>query len=588
MSSMYPYHVTVRNQYLGVSKIIRAMTENELQWLIDTQRAKWDEQEKRKREQKQKEAEREAAQRETESLRAQAELDTKAAQQHLEAFRNILRESLRRNLAFDWDQILDCSSFAPFQFKRPKPDRDQVRRRLLGPEPQEAVVPAPVLEVASVWEFLLPFLRSRRLEREAAAEEAFEAEKMIARADFAKRLKQYRAREKEVLDAYNAQVREHNAILGQAKTMYIRERKDFLARQEAHNKAILAFRSRYEKGSPEAVERYVQMALERSTCPEGVTGDPDVQFDGHSNTLVINLWLPGLTDVPRVLEYSFIASRKAIKPVELKRKEFEALYDDIIHQIALRTVHEVFVADYATQVEAVVFNGWVRGTDRKTGKPFTSCILSCEAPRKQFMEFDLAHVSPKDCVRGLKGITAGPLAMLAPVKPIMEINREDDRFIESREVLEGLRPVDNLAAMEWEDFEHLIRELFEREFVKTGGEVKVTQASRDRGVDAIAFDPDPIRGGKFVIQAKRYNVVVPVSAVRDLYGTMIAEGASKGILVTTSHYGRDSREFAKDKPIALIDGENLVHMFHEHGYNLHIALLPKGDPRRGVGQSATG
>jgi restriction system protein len=169
----------------------------------------------------------------------------------------------------------------------------------------------------------------------------------------------------------------------------------------------------------------------------------------------------------------------------------------------------------------------------------------------------------------------------------MELKRDDERFVESKEVLDQLRPEDNLAAMEWEDFEHLVRELFEKEFAQTGGEVRVTQASRDRGVDAIAFDPDPIRGGKFVIQAKRYNMVVPVSAVRDLYGTMIAEGATKGILVTTSYYGRDSREFAKDKPITLIDGENLLHMLQKHGHNMHIAMLPKGDPRRGLG-SATG
>jgi hypothetical protein len=32
--------------------------------------------------------------------------------------------------------------------------------------------------------------------------------------------------------------------------------------------------------------------------------------------------------------------------------------------------------------------------------------------------------------------------------------------------------------MGWEDFEHLIRELFEKEFQTGGGEVKVTQASR--------------------------------------------------------------------------------------------------------------
>jgi restriction system protein len=328
------------------------------------------------------------------------------------------------------------------------------------------------------------------------------------------------------------------------------------------------------------------MVLERSSYPEPIAGEPDARFDEASKTLIVGFWLPGPADVPNIVEHKYIASRKAIKPVEMKQKEFEAFYDDTIHQIALRTIYEVFIADYALRIEAVVFNGWVRGIDRKTGKPFTSCILSCETSRKQFMDLDLAHVSPKECIRGLKGITAGPLIMLAPVKPIMELKRDDDRFVESKEVLDQLRPEDNLAAMEWEDFEHLVRELFEKEFAQTEGEVRVTQASRDRGVDAIAFDPDPIRGGKFVIQAKRYNMVVPVSAVRDLYGTMIAEGATKGILVTTSYYGRDSREFAKDKPLTLIDGENLVHMFQKHGHNVHIAMLPKGDPRRGLGSAA--
>jgi restriction system protein len=42
--------------------------------------------------------------------------------------------------------------------------------------------------------------------------------------------------------------------------------------------------------------------------------------------------------------------------------------------------------------------------------------------------------------------------------------------------------------------------------------------------------------------------------VRDLYGTMLNEGASKGILVATSSYGPDAYEFAKDKPLELIDG----------------------------------
>jgi restriction system protein len=126
--------------------------------------------------------------------------------------------------------------------------------------------------------------------------------------------------------------------------------------------------------------------------------------------------------------------------------------------------------------------------------------------------------------------------------------------------------------MDWEDFEHLIRELFEKEFATSGGEVKVTQASRDGGVDAVAFDPDPIRGGKIVIQAKRYTNVVGVAAVRDLYGTVMNEGATKGILVTTADYGPDAYEFARGKPLTLLSGGNLLNLLEKHGQKAKIDL----------------
>ena len=43
----------------------------------------------------------------------------------------------------------------------------------------------------------------------------------------------------------------------------------------------------------------------------------------------------------------------------------------------------------------------------------------------------------------------------------------------------------------------------------------------------------------------RSIIVVGVSAVRDLHGTVLNEGANKGILVTTSGYGNDAYDFAK-------------------------------------------
>ena len=80
----------------------------------------------------------------------------------------------------------------------------------------------------------------------------------------------------------------------------------------------------------------------------------------------------------------------------------------------------------------------------------------------------------------------------------------------------------------------------------------------------MAIDKRPILGGKVVVQAKRCKNTVGDGSVRDLFGTMINEGASKGILVTTSGYGKASFEFANGKPIEVISGSNLPYLLREH------------------------
>jgi len=101
----------------------------------------------------------------------------------------------------------------------------------------------------------------------------------------------------------------------------------------------------------------------------------------------------------------------------------------------------------------------------------------------------------------------------------------------------------------------------------------MTQPSRDGGVDCVAFDNRAIFGGKVIIQAKRYKNTVPVSAIRDLFGTVHNEGASKGILVTTSGFGKASFDFARDKPLELLSGTNLLYLLMEHaGVDAKIEL----------------
>jgi len=330
---------------------------------------------------------------------------------------------------------------------------------------------------------------------------------------------------------------------------------------------IEEFEQRYKSFDNEGFTFYNTKVLNNSIYPSFIKKDFELVYKKEAKTLVVDYCLPNIEDLPSIKQIN-----KQLDEVEFKEKEVNALYENILYQITLRTIFELFYNDEISAIESVVFNGWLDYIDKGDGNQKTSCILSMQAKKDEFMEIKLANVEPKVCFKKFKGISCNNLSTITPVKPILFVNKEDKRFVESYEVMTKLNQGENLAMMDWQDFEHLVREIFEKEFSVNGGEVKITQSSRDGGIDAVAFNPDPIMGGKIVIQAKRYTNVVGISAVRDLYGTILNEGATKGILVTTSHYGADSYDFAKDKPITLLEGNNLLHLMEKHGHKARIDI----------------
>jgi restriction system protein len=110
--------------------------------------------------------------------------------------------------------------------------------------------------------------------------------------------------------------------------------------------------------------------------------------------------------------------------------------------------------------------------------------------------------------------------------------------------LDLLRKGKLLSELKWRDFERLIGDLLERE----GWIVKVTQATRDGGLDVLAIRPDPILGEiKALWQAKKYKITnkVKLNEVRELSAIREDEKATKAIIVTTSHLTRDAIEWVK-------------------------------------------
>ena len=95
-----------------------------------------------------------------------------------------------------------------------------------------------------------------------------------------------------------------------------------------------------------------------------------------------------------------------------------------------------------------------------------------------------------------------------------------------------------------------------------GLQVQVFRPGGDGGVDCVVYDPRAIFGGKFCVQAKLYRNTVPPSAVRDLFGAVGHEGATKGLLITTNGFSKATYNWAK--ALQLIDGTGLLSICSAH------------------------
>jgi len=371
---------------------------------------------------------------------------------------------------------------------------------------------------------------------------------------------------------FERRVRDQQEKYKQELVKWENRRNTFIQKRDEENKLVDEKREKYLSGDVNAFIDYCDMVLGNSDYPADFPQDFELDYNIESKLLVVEYQLPAPEKIPTLQEVTYVQSKNTFKEKHIAKTKFNALYDNVIYQVVLRTLHELYSSDQIDAIHSIVLNGYVKSIDPATGHEVEPCILTIQVSKDEYKNINLENVEPKVCFKSLKGIGSSKLYGLTAVAPIMKIDKEDARFVSSYGVANELDEAVNIAAMDWEDFEHLVRELFEKEFTSTGGEVKVTQASRDGGVDAIAFDPDPIRGGKIVIQAKRYSNTVGVSAVRDLYGTVLNEGANKGVLATTSDYGPDAYEFAKGKPLVLLNGGNLLHLLEKHGHKARIDL----------------
>lgn len=535
----------VRHAGLHKYRVITAATSSELHQKVAAQEAQWNEQWERKQANVQRAREKEERNRSIEQSVLLAEKRTAKAEELQSSLETILVDSLKKR-EFSFNDLKDTSSF-----DEPKPEREKDWEIEKQPQRDD--------EQYNPKASFITRHSKKKLE-------AFKKENdILFNSDLEKwtqKAEVVRAHNKEIERQYAQEMDDWNA------------RKDaFIVNQRKNNIRVDEQARRFSNGDVAAVSRFFKLAIDAIRFPIPFDLNAATEYSKESDTLVVDVYLPTIDDIPSLKKVTYVKSRNEFKETQYAQSSLKRTYESVIYQIVLRIVKCVFTVNSSNSIpEALILNGRVHTIDATTGNKIEPYVLSLSTSRHAFKKLNLESVDPKAWFRSAKGVSAASLAKVTPIAPIMQLNREDKRFIEGYEVESQLNEGDNLAAMDWQDFENLVRELFGEEFSSPGGEVKITRASRDGGVDAVAFDPDPIRGGKIIIQAKRYTNTVGVSAVRDLYGTVMNEGAMKGILVTTSVFGNDAYEFIKGKPLTLVDGSGLLYLLEKHGHKARIDL----------------
>ncbi|WP_403490685.1 restriction endonuclease [Streptomyces caniferus] len=371
---------------------------------------------------------------------------------------------------------------------------------------------------------------------------------------------QEEARARYEQDWFTAQAAEsrRQAQLAAYRQQYDQWAAGALAEIRQHNCGIEELLAGLRDGHADAAVEYFSAALYSSTAwPEGFPRQIAAAYDPTARQLVLDWELPGYDIVPETKSARYMPTADQEKETARPAAQRRALYRDVLAQSMLLVLRDLFAADGHGTLDSVALNGFVDDVDPVTGRPAQVYLATVMAPRSAFDSFRLEQVGAVECLtEGLRGQLAARPDQRTAVRPV---RLPGD--VGGGVVSHGTQSEPDLYEMDPIAFENLIAELFRA----MGMQAVTTQRSGDGGVDVDALDPDPIRGGKIVVQVKRYRNTVPPTAVRDLYGTVQSEGANKGVLVTTSRFGPGAHTFANGKPLSLIAGPELVDLLGRYG-----------------------
>jgi len=161
------------------------------------------------------------------------------------------------------------------------------------------------------------------------------------------------------------------------------------------NKSLDEFIANLGYGAPEAIHEYVAIVLGNSLYPEHFPVTHAFTFDATTAELALRVNIPEPTQLPLVKQFKYVKASDEILPVALSQKECKERYTRALHQVALRSIHEVFEADRRGLIRTIALEVATSAIDVSTGVRGDVSLAIVGAARDVFMTFNLSAVVPE-------------------------------------------------------------------------------------------------------------------------------------------------------------------------------------------------
>jgi len=272
--------------------------------------------------------------------------------------------------------------------------------------------PEPVLVVPAPPKGLARLFRGEKKHAAAVAkaQEVHRRELVEWRA----KLQQAEVSRREALEAHSRAEAERAATLEVERARYAQECAAREAEATDRNKQLDDLVANLGYGAPEAVQEYVSIVLSNSVYPEHFVVDHELEYEPSSAELRLRVLVPAPGGIPEVKAYKYTKATDEITATALPQKACRDRYASAVHQVSLRSIHEVFEADRRNLIKTIALTVGTDTCDPATGLHTYVPFVAVGVERQAFLNLNLSAVVPARTLDRLgAAVSKNPYALVA-------------------------------------------------------------------------------------------------------------------------------------------------------------------------------